>query len=272
MRTKAICLLLLWMGCIQVMGQRTGMQSSTMKYGEYIEYDLYFKWGLLMRAGDAIFSYKNDRTVADATSLYRMDFKTAKFFDGFFKMRDTLSGYYNDDNMLIYSIKRTDEGSYYAVDELKFSYGVDKTTIHSLRYTPTRVRIDTTLNATGEVTDMLGTAYFLRGVNRKMLKPGDVFPLIVAIGRDLVNVQFIYQNQSIVEHGNVKFNTCYFKIDILDDAFESAKTSAEIWIGDDDNLLPIKLRSKLKIGYAEIYYKNSSGLAHPLTCKVEAKK
>ena len=273
MRKGTVCLFLLWMGCLQVMGQKTGLQSSTMKYGEKIEYDLQFKWGLFMtRAGDATFTYNSDRSVEGASSLYHLDFKTTKFFDGFFKMRDTLAGYYNNDNMLVYSIKRTDEGNYYAIDELKFNYGVDQTTIRSLRYTPARVRFDTTLIAVGEVTDMLGVAYYLRGLNRTQLQYGDTFEIMVAIGRDLVNVQFIYQNQAIVERGNVKYNTHYFKIDILDDAFESTKTSAEVWIGDDNNLLPIKVRGKLKIGYAEIYYKNSSGLAHPLTCRIEVKK
>jgi hypothetical protein len=85
-------------------------------------------------------------------------------------------------------------------------------------------------------------------------------------------VQFIYQNQAIVEHGNVKFKTLYFKVDIMDEeAFESTKTSAEVWISDDDNFLPIKLRSKLKIGYAEAYYKSASGLANPLTSRIELK-
>jgi hypothetical protein len=273
MRIGTICLFMAWMCCLPVTAQKTGMQSSTMKHGENIVYDLYFKWGLLMpRAGEAAFLYKSDRSVAGASSLYRMDFKTTKFFDGFYKMRDTLVNYFSNDNRLIYSIKRTDEGGYYAIDELTFNYGVDKTSIHSLRYTPTRVRIDTMLTATGEVTDMLGAAYYLRGINRKTLKSGDTFPVTVAVGRDLVNVQFIYQNQSIVDRGNVKFNTLYFKIDILDDAFESTNTSAEIWIGDDDNFIPVKLRSKLKIGYAEGYYKSSSGLAHPLLCRIELKK
>lgn len=272
MRIVKSCIFILLMCSLQVSAQKDGLQTSAMKYGENIEYDLYFKWGLLMRAGDAVFSYDREYTVADASSRYRMYFKTAKFFDSFFKMRDTLTGYYNNDNKLIYSVKRTDEGNYYAIDELRFNYGAEKTTIHSLRYTLTRVRIDTTLTTVGDVTDLLGVAYYLRGVNRKSLKQGDIISLTVAIGRDLVNVRFIYQNQTIVEYGNAKYNTLYFKIDILDDAFESTKTSAEVWLGDDDNFLPIKVRSKLKIGYAEIYYKTSSGLAHPLTSRIEMKK
>ena len=253
--------------------QKTGIQSLAMNYGESISYDIYFKWGLIMpRAGDAIFSYKTNNSVVNASSRYELSFKTSKFFDNFFKMRDTLSCYYGNDSRLIYSRKGSDEGGYYSVDELTFNYEKETANIHSLRYTPTRVRIDTTFSTTGEVSDLLGAVYFLRGIDRNKLQSGDRFPLNVAIGRDLVKIQFIYQNQAIVEHGNVKYNTRYFKIDILDDAFESSTASAEVWVGDDDNFLPIKVRSKLKIGYAEIYYNNSSNIAHPLKCRIEVKK
>ena len=253
---------------------KTSVQSSAMNYGERISYDIYFKWGMIMpRAGDATFSFNRDNSVANASSRYEMSFKTAKFFDNFFKMRDTMACYYSGDNKLMYSRKGSDEGGYYSVDELTFNYEKEKTSIHSLRYTPSRVRIDTVLTSTDDnITDLLGAIYYLRGIDRSKLQTGDVFPIMVAVGREFVKVHFIYQHQAIVEHGNAKYNTRYFKMDIFDDAFESTSASAEVWVGDDNNFLPIKVRSKLKIGYAEIYYKNSSNLAHPLTCRVEVKK
>jgi hypothetical protein len=259
--------------CLCALAQKTGMQSSALIYGENISYDIYFKWGLIMsRAGDAIFSYNKDNSVANASSRYEMNFKTVKFFDNFFKMRDTLACYYDSDNRLIYSRKGSDEGGYYSVDELTFSYEKENTKIHSLRYTPVRVRVDTVFFVAGDVSDILGSVYFLRGIDRNKLQIGDSFPVSIAIGRSTVKMQFVYQSQSIVDHGNAKYNTRYFKVDIYDDAFESTSASAEVWVGDDDNFVPIKIRSKLKIGYAEIYYNHSSNLAHPLKCRIEVKK
>jgi hypothetical protein len=258
--------------CIPDMSSQNETFSTSLKNGEKVNYDLYFKWGVVMaRAGDASFSYSSNYTVSRATSRYRMTFKTTKFFDGIFKMRDTLDCYFDDNYKLIYSRKGSDEGGYYLVDELRLKYETDATKIHSKRYTPTALKIDTTMLAADEVVDMLGVIFHLRGINRRKLQTGDRFPVTVAIGRDLVKTTFIYQNQAIVEHENAKFNTRYFKIDIYDEAFESTKTSAEVWVGDDDNFFPIKARSKLKFGYAEVYYKNSTGLANPLTCRIEIK-
>ena len=60
--------------------------------------------------------------------------------------------------------------------------------------------------------------------------------------------------------------------DIYDDAFTQSKEAAEIWIGDDENHIPIKIRAKLKIGAAEVYYKSSKGFRYPLTSRVEIKR
>ncbi|MDR0698125.1 MAG: DUF3108 domain-containing protein [Tannerella sp.] len=259
--------------CHQTAAQSYHFHAATMNFGESVTYDVYFKWGLIMsRAGDATFSYDSDYSVDNASSRYRMLFKTVRFFDNFFKMRDTLNTYYNDRHELIYSLKCSDEGGYYSIDKLKFTHSKEDSKIHSLRYTPSKVKIDTVITAKGNITDLLGAVHYLRRLDRKKLKNGDTYPLTVVMGRDLVKIQFIYHNQAIVEREKVRYNTRYFVIDIYDEAFESSKTSAEVWLSDDDNFLPVKVRSKLKIGYVEVYYKESSNLAHPMTCRITGKQ
>ena len=56
------------------------------------------------------------------------------------------------------------------------------------------------------------------------------------------------------------------------DAFTQSKAAGEIWVGDDDNRIPIKIRAKLKIGAAEVYFKSAKGLRYPLSCEVKLKK
>jgi hypothetical protein len=250
-----------------------------MKYGENVSYDAYFKWGLVLsRAGEAVISCSaDDYSVKDAVTCYQMLFKTTKFFDNFFKMRDTLVCHFDSSNRLLYSKKASDEGDYYSIDEVTFKHSEKSVNqsdsksaeIHSLRYTPKRVRIDTVLRVEGDVADFLGAMYFLRRIDRNRLSSGATYPLTIAIGRALIKMKFCYQNQAIVEHGGRKFNTRYFTLDIYDDTFASPTASAEVWVGDDDNFIPVKIRSKLRIGYAEIYFKSSSNLAHPLDCEVK---
>lgn len=242
--------------------------------GEVVDYDIYFKWGFLMpRAGQGRMSYTNSSDHEGATSKYQLTFQTSKFFDAIYKMRDTLDCFYDRNNALLFSSKRTDEGGRYSTDELTFAYKGDGTMVRSRRYTPERLKIDTVLTvASGCASDMLGAVFWFRTLDWKDMRVGDHYSSTVAIGRDLVKISFRYQGQSIVERDDAKYKTHYFLIDIFDEAFEQNKSAAELWVGDDENHIPIKIRAKLKIGYAEVHYKSSSNLKVPLMCRVEIKR
>jgi hypothetical protein len=247
-------------------------QIRTLNEGEEITYDVYFKWGILMsRAGEGKISFRQDAWQGTTAFRYGMTFHTGKFFDSIYKMRDTIDCYYAPDYSLRYSVKHSDEGGYYLTDELTFSYpDAQQTGVHVLQYTPEKVKADTMLTVpSGYVFDMLGAYFFLRTWDWKELKAGDVFPSTVVAGHDLVKISFRYQGIATVERDNIKYRTRHFSLDIYDKAFTQSKSAAELWVGDDENHLAIKLRSKLKIGYLEIYLKNSVNLKTPLNCQVK---
>lgn len=242
--------------------------------GEQINYEVYFKWGLIMsRAGLANMSISEDKHDGKETYMYRLLFNTSGIIEKIYKMRDTLDCWFTPNMLLIHAQKRVNENDYYLIDDLKFDYSGKKTTAHSHRYTPTRTKIDTLLiSEDGYMFDMLGASLYLRSIDWDNLKSGDVFPFKVAIGKDVVNITYRYSGQQVVERGNSKYKTRHFYIDIYDEAFTQNKEAAEIWVGDDENHVVVKIRAKLKIGAAEVYYKSSSGLKYPFSCEVKTQK
>lgn len=243
--------------------------------GEEVQYELYFKWGLLMsRAGHATLSIRDAEYESKPSCHYRLLFRTTGIFEKVYKMRDTIDCHFTPDMLLLRSEKRANENGYYLIDDLRFSYEQKKVLAHSHRYTPTRTKIDTMLVAEDAyLFDMLGATMYLRSLDWDQMTSGDSFPFQVAIGRDRVNISFRYTGQQIVERGEtLKYRTRHFYIDIYDDAFTQSKEAAEIWIGDDENHIPVKIRAKLKIGAAEVYYKSSEGLRYPLTSRVEIRR
>ena len=246
-----------------------------LNVGESVNYDLYFKWGVIMsRAGEATISYNTTKFRGATARRYRMLFRTIKIFESVYRMRDTLDCYYTPEGALLYSVKRSNENDYRLTDELTFYYPAkSRTTIRSRRYTPTEMKIDTTLYVrSGCAFDMLGATYFLRTINRTSLRSGDVFPAIIAVGHDLVKVNLRYHGPAVVERDKAHYRTHHFSIDIHDDAFTQTRSAAELWVGDDENFLPIKIRAKLKIGYAEVYFRSAARLKAPLSCLVSQGK
>lgn len=241
--------------------------------GEKVDYALYFKWGILMpKAGQASIDFHKTNENKTPGYSYRLLFRTTGMFESIYKMRDTLASFHDKNMILTRSGKNSNEGGYYSIDKITFSYKDDHVSAHSLRYTPTRVRIDTILVAEGCTFDMMSSLLYLRSLDYKKLRNGDRFSFKVMIGRDVVNVGFNYKGQEILERDNAKFKTLHFTMDIYDEVFEQSESAAEIWIGDDENRIPVRLRAKLKLGAAEAYYTSSSGLKYPLNCRIEMPK
>ena len=237
--------------------------------GERVDYDLYFKWGLLMpKAGLATLSVKDTRFKSDPVWHYRLLFRTSGMMEKVYKMRDTMDCYFSKAPQLLFSSKRTNEGDYYLVDNLEFRYPSSGAAVRSHRYNLKTTKVDTVLRVEGCLFDMLGATMYLRSLDWSTMEYGAEFPFHVAIGREIVRVSYRYTGQQIVERGAVKFRTRHFYIDIIDDVFTQSKEAAEVWIGDDRNHLPIKIRAKLKIGAAEVYFKEAFNLAYPLDCRV----
>ena len=209
-------------------------------------------------------------TSGGGMSHYRLRFATTRFFDAIYSMRDTLTCYYAPDFSLRFAVKRADEGGYFLTDELTFFYPEQGATIRSHRYTPTQTKIDTTLvSSSAVVFDMLGFIFYLRTLDWNKFGIGDCAISNVAIGRDLVKVVCRYHGRAVVEREHYQYRTHRFVIEVYDEAFEQSKSATEVWVGDDDNHLPIKIRSKLKIGAVEIYYKSAVNLKAPLTCRIK---
>lgn len=267
-------LALLLMLCASLSEAQTIPVKSRFSAGEEVQYELYFKWGILMpRAGHATLSIHDTRYDGKPGYHYSLLFYTSGIFEKVYKMRDTIDCYFNSDMLLLKSQKRINENDYFMIDDLWFNYGEKQITARSHRYTPSRTKIDTTLVASEKrMFDMLGATLYLRSLDWDKMKGGDEFPFNVAIGRDLIKISYRYTGQQIVERGDAKYRTRHFYIDIYDEAFTQSKAAAEIWIGDDENHIPVKIRAKLKIGAAEVYYKSSKGLRHPLTSRVVVSK
>ena len=223
----------------------------------------------MSRAGHASLSVHETEYKEQPAWNYHLHFRTSGIIEKVFRMRDTMECFYSKEPRLLFSTKRTSEGGYYSVDNLTFTYkDDDQVDIYSHRYNLKRTKIDTVMTAKGLVFDMLAATMYLRSINWTDLQQGAEFPFEVAIGRDIVKARFRYTGQRIVDREGVKFRTRHFYIDIYDEAFVQTKEAAEVWIGDDENHIPVKIRSKLKIGAAEVYYKTSENLRVPITCRV----
>ena len=139
------CLLRLFGGLGPVRAQEIPVRDR-FNPGERINYEIYFKWGLIMsRAGTAAMSINETQFKGKDAFHYQLLFNTSGLFEKVYTMRDTLECFFTPDMLLLHSEKRVNENDYYLIDELTFSYPDESIVARSHRYTPPRTKIDTLL-------------------------------------------------------------------------------------------------------------------------------
>ena len=257
----------------QVNGQC--LENSTIfQNGERVVFDVYYKWGIIMAKGGTASITVKEATYNNTPVWHtHLLISTAGMADKFFKVRDTMENYITRTNpRLLFSTKRSDEGGYYQIDNMTYTYKDGKTHVNSFRQNRHTVKFDTTFVGGDCVLDLLAALTKARSFNWQQLEIGMQYPLEVGMGNDMINVSYRYEGQQIVERDNIKYRTRLFVVDIFDEAFTESKAAMEIWIGDDENQIPVRARAKLKIGAMELYYKSSQNLRHPLSCRVQMPK
>jgi hypothetical protein len=240
--------------------------------GEELMFDIHYKYGLVMvRAGTADFKtieskYKN-KNIYEST----LDFKTTSFFDKIFKMRDTLRSQITENLQPLYHKRSVNEGNYQFNEDMFFNKSTPNySEVRVKREVKQQLRFDTIFTANMITYDMLNFIQFIRShdYSHWQSTPGKTISTLV--GKNRVNVTVRCEGQSIIEKSDtLKYKTYKIALDFTDSAFNESKNAIEIWMSDDQNRIPIKIRAKLRIGAAEVNLTSWKNLKYPFTSEIK---
>ena len=105
---------LLLLGMVLLQGSVTHAQTLSFQANEEVDYELYYKWGLVFsKAGNATFKVTESYFEGQLAWQYSLLFRSAGIVEKLYRMRDTMACYYSKVPRLLYSSKHSDEGDYY---------------------------------------------------------------------------------------------------------------------------------------------------------------
>ncbi len=224
----------------------------------------------MLKAGTAQYNINNQHENNESVIKTSLSFKTSSFFDKVFKIRDTLYSHLNSELYPVFHERNINEGNTKFKEQIYFlKQSKSLTEVRVRRENIHEVKFDTIMKTENLGYDMLNIFVFARTLDYSKLQINESLPLIVFVGKDLVKMNIRYKGQAILEKSEtLKYRTVRFEVDIVDEAFNGAKNAMEIWISDDENRIPLKLKAKLKIGAAEAYLSSYKNLKYPLSSEV----
>jgi len=244
----------------------------TFQPGEELNFDIHYKYGLVMlKAGIANFKVTESAYDNKETFQSTLDFKTTAFFDKIFKMRDTLSSHITKNIQPLYHIRKIHEGNYQFTEELFFNnFSTNYSEVRVKRESRDMHKFDTILTSNSKCYDILNLILVICSLDYSSGGTAHAETVSTFIGKEKITVTARFEGQSIVEKSEtLKYKTYKIALDFFDSAFNESKSAVEIWISDDENRIPIKIRAKLRIGAAEVYLTSWKNLKYPFTSEIK---
>lgn len=219
--------------------------------GEHLSYDLYFSWNLVwMRGGkidisSEIADYENGKAIKCT-----MIAATSKFADKIYKVRDTVVSYLDTHTLKTLSFRKSaNEGKKYsAVEGATFTYRDNEVDVYAFKKKPGRDIDEADLTITRECTDMAGVIHLIRSLDPKTIKTTDV-PLVIFEGKKKYNMKLHYiKDEEIKANDDQKYQCNKYTLFIDNDEAFLDEESMSFWLTDDEERLPIRIDTKIKIG------------------------
>lgn len=226
------------------------------KVGEKLQYKMSYSG--VLRAGTATLEIKeaaiNNKKVFHAVGKGW----TTGMIKLFFKVNDNYQTYFDKDSVKPYLFKRKiSEGGYKLHRNTTFNHDKKEALVEDFR------KKKKTTVAIENVQDMLSSFYFLRAVDFKDLKEGDEIALKMFLDFKIYNfkLKFLGREKLSTSFGNV--NTLMFRPLVQSGRIFKAEESVKIWVTDDKNKVPIKLKADLSVGSLRADLEKYKNLLHP---------
>jgi hypothetical protein len=238
-------------------------ENEAFKPGEKLQYRFYYDAWLTgkITAGIGTLEVKNtDRTFNDR-KVWHIDTEgnSKGMFNWFFKVRDEFDSYVDQEALAPhYFIRRTKEGGYRKDDEYRFN--------HEEQYVITRTDSMTIPRYT---QDFVSAIYFARTFNSDTLEAGDMLPVYFFLDDKVYNSAVLFEGIEVVEIELGKFRCLRFRPGMATGEVFADKYPMTLWVTDDKNHIPVLAKSAVIVGNVKAELMEYSGLANPLTSRID---
>jgi hypothetical protein len=186
----------------------------------------------------------------------RAEGKTVGLAEKLYRVKDIFESYFDLQTTLPYkSIRDVKEGNYKKHEEAIFNR--DSCTAYSLRK-------DTLIIVPPDILDMVSLLYYVRGLDLRKLKPGDVLPTMTFFDDELFPFDIRYKGKEEIKTKYGKIRCLRFDPVVEPGRIFKSEDDMTIWFSDDRNMIPVKVRFDLIIVPLRMELDEYTNLKYPL--------
>ncbi|WP_299054866.1 DUF3108 domain-containing protein [uncultured Polaribacter sp.] len=250
---KYILIILFLASAISVFGQE---KVQAFKAGEFLKYKMSYSG--FLRAGTAILEVSEKELNGKKVYYTKGTGYTSGMIKWFFEVDDTYESYFDKEFIKPYLFKRKiDEGGYKKYRITTFNYKSNKAYVQDF----TKQK-DTSI-AFSNVQDMLSSFYYLRNKNVKNMQKGEEIAIDMFMDSQVYPFKLRFLGKETLKTKFGKVKTLIFRPLVQSGRVFKAQESVTLWITDDANKIPVKIKADLSVGSLRAELEAYRGLVSP---------
>jgi len=231
------------------------IENKAFKEGEKLTFDLNYGF---VTAGIAVMEISRIKKIS-GRNAYHVNFQvnSVPSFDMFYKVRDRYESYIDVEGLFPWRFEQHIREGGYTRDFSAFfdqRKGKAKTSEGEYEIPP-------------YVNDIVSAFYLARTFDYSNMKENDLFHLQNFYKDKVYDLNVKYLGKETIEVPAGKFNCIIVEPLVKEGGLFKHEGNIIVWLTDDDLKLPVKVRTKIIIGYVEAKLTTYEGLAGKLTSK-----
>jgi len=232
--------------------------------GEHLRLNARIGW---VKAAEATFGVSDIIYSVNNRPTYKIDInaRTVGVFDLVSSVRDNWGTFVDTTNYETQRFYRyIKEGRFRKNEIVDFDHIADSARVNKLNKETRTIEKTVDFRVSENVQDMVSSFYYLRAVDWSQYDIGDIITVNVFFDDKLEP-----QRVKIVEREVIKTKLGKIKSVVLipireKDSLFVEENTVKVWLSDDLNRLPLKVKAKIYVGYLTVELKEAKNIRHPL--------
>jgi hypothetical protein len=226
------------------------------KSGEFLKYKI--QYGLL-NAGFATVELRDH--IEGQDSLIRATGKgwTTGMVGFLFSVEDLYESYFSEDPFRPkHFVRKINEGGYTQDKEIFFDY---KT--HYAKVINHKKKTETSHLIQNNIQDMMSSFYYMRSLDFSNLQQNDSIAITMFFDGEMHPFRLIIMDREPIKTKFGIINTIKIRPIVQKGRVFQDEENVTLWISDDENKIPVKIKASLLVGSAKAELFEYRGLVHP---------
>ena len=186
--------------------------------------------------------------------------RTTGLLNIFFKVEDYYETYIDKNEVKPYRfVRKINEGGHIKDIEINFDHTKNQALVHDKKYNKKDV-----FTIQNNVQDMMSAFYYLRNaIDTRNLEKGDETVLNMFFDKENYKFKMRFLGREVVRSKMGKIRCLKFRPIVQADRVFKEEESLTVWVSDDDNRLPVKIKADILVGSIEADLDGFKGLKYP---------